>query len=87
MTQVHIEFELPALVATQAGLDLDNASDQARRMLALFLYEHGRISLGKACEVGRMNYWEFADLNRQLGIPFGYSQDDLQGDLARLSSV
>lgn len=87
MKQVRVEFDLPALLASQAGLDLENLSQEARRLLALFLFEHGRLSLGKACEIGGMSYWEFADLNRQLGIPFRYSENDLQDDLLRLSSV
>lgn len=87
MKSLHIEFELPALLANQVGLNEGNLNQQVRRMLALFLFEHKRISLGKACEIGNMSYWEFADLNRQLGIPFHYSQDDLAEDLTRLSNV
>ncbi len=87
MNNVQIEFELPALLARQAGLNEKNISQQALRLLALFLFEHGRLSLGKACEIGAMSYWEFAELNRQLGIPFRYSQDDLAEDLTRLANV
>ena len=58
---LHIEFELPALLANQAGLKEADVSQQVRRMLALFLYEHKHLSLGKACEIGKMSYWEFAD--------------------------
>lgn len=87
MKNVRIEFELPALLANQAGLNEENIGQQARRMLALFLYGHKRISLGKVCEIGDMSYWEFVDLNRQLGISFHYSQADLAEDLTRLSNV
>ena len=87
MKNMRIEFELPALLANQAGLSGENVSQEVRRMVALFLFEHKRISLGKACEIGNMSYWEFADLNRHLGIPFHYSQDDLVDDLTRLSNV
>lgn len=55
-------------------------------MLALFLYEHKRISIGKACELGGMNYWEFAERNRELGINIPYSDKDLQADLGRLEN-
>ena len=54
MKQLRVEFDLPALLASQAGLDLDNLSQEARRLLALFLFEHRRLSLGKACEIGGM---------------------------------
>jgi predicted HTH domain antitoxin len=87
MNTVHIEFELPTLLATQAGLSAVNATQEVRRMLALFLYEHQRLSLGKACEIAEMSYWEFSELNRQLGIPVHYSQKDLDEDLNRLAHV
>lgn len=68
MSSVHVEFDLPANLIIQAGLDTEKPTDEIRRILALFLYEHRRLSLGKACEFGNMSYWEFADLNARLGI-------------------
>ncbi len=87
MQQVHVEFDLPGLLASQAGLDLNNISQHVRLMVALFLYEHQRISLGKACELGGINQWEFADLNRQFQIPAHYSEHDLADDMQRLAHV
>ena len=87
MQQVHIEFELPALLASQAGLNLRNVSRDVKLMMALFLYEHQRISLEKACELGGISQWEFADMNCQLNIPFTYSARDLTEDMERLSDV
>jgi len=87
MNALHIEFDLPSLLAAQAGFNSENATTEVRRMLALFLYEHQRLSLGKALEIAEMSYWEFAELNRQLGIPIRYSQQDLEGDLNRLAHV
>ncbi len=82
---LRVAFELPASVAAEAGLTPENASENTRRMLALFLFEHGRLSLGQACEMGQMSYWEFYDMNRRLGISLPYSAEDLSQDLARLS--
>lgn len=87
MQTVHIEFELPSLYISQTGLDEDNISQEVRRIFALFLYEHGRVSLGKACEIGGMSLWEFADMNRQLNIPFRYSEQELNEDLSKLAHV
>jgi len=87
MNALHIEFDLPSLLAAQAGFNSENATTEVRRMLALFLYEHQRLSLGKALEIAEMSYWEFAELNRQLGIPIRYSQQDLEEDLNRLAHV
>ena len=87
MKTLHVEFELPAILASQAGLDIDDISQDVRRMFALFLYEHKRISLSKACEIGGMSLWEFADLNHQLGIPFHYSTEDFNEDMLKLANV
>ena len=87
MNALHIEFDLPSLLATQAGFNSENATSEVRRMLALFLYEHKRLSLGKALEIAEMSYWEFAELNRQLWIPIRYSQQDLEEDMNRLAYV
>ena len=82
-----VELELPSALATEAGLTADNAATEVTRMLVLHLYEHGRLSLGKACELARMTQWEFADLNRELGISRRYLRADLSSDLAKLASV
>jgi len=87
MNSLHVEFDLPVVIASQAGLDVDNISQEVRRMFALFLYEHRRVSLGKACELAGITQWEFADMNRQLGIPFHYSAEDLGEDMKRLADV
>ena len=42
--------------------------------------------IGKACELGGMIYWEFAERNRKLGITIPYSDKDLQADLGRLEN-
>ena len=84
---MRVELELPATVAAGVGLTEDNASREVTRMLALHLYEHGRLSLGKACELAQMTQWEFADLNKELGIPRRYSKAELQSDLEKLTSV
>ncbi|MBF0240132.1 MAG: UPF0175 family protein [SAR324 cluster bacterium] len=87
MSNLHIELDLPIVLASQIGLNLSNASEEIRRMIALFLYEHKRISLGKACELGSMGYWEFSEINRQLSIPIQYSHQELREDMTRLENV
>jgi predicted HTH domain antitoxin len=87
MNQMHVEFNIPASLGAQAGLTPENASEQTRRILALFLYEHGRISLGKACELGGFNQWEFAEMNRELAIPLTMREEDLKEDMAHLANV
>jgi len=87
MENLQIQFEFPAILANQAGLTPDNADQETRRILALFLYEHKRISLGKACELANLSYWEFSELNRQFEIQNFYSASDLEEDMERLKDV
>jgi len=87
MNTVHVEFDIPTNLVVQAGLNADDAADEARRMLALFLFEHKHLSLGKACDLGNMSYWEFADMNSRLGIPFNYGEEDFAADRDRLANV
>ena len=87
MNTLKVKFELPIIIASQVGLNFDNISKEVQQMFALFLYEHKRISLSKACEIGGFNQWEFFEMNRQLSIPIHYTQNDLEKDMERLSDV
>lgn len=42
MENLHVEFELPTVLASQAGINLENPVPEIRKMVALFLYEHHR---------------------------------------------
>ena len=72
MNSTVINFELPTFLIQQLGLNTQAINQEVRRMVALFLYEHQRISLSKACEIGGFNLWEFFELNRQLAIELPY---------------
>jgi predicted HTH domain antitoxin len=87
MNTLSVQFELPSIVASQAGLNPENINQDVKRILAMFLYEHKRISLSKACEISEMSQWEFFEINRQLQIPIQYNQEDLRKDLEKLSDV
>lgn len=81
---MQIQFEIPPEAAHSAGLDSVSPSRTAQGMLALFLYEHGKLSLGKACEWGQMSQWEFMDQARVMGVLIDAKHDDLNGDMDAL---
>ncbi len=87
MDTLSVKFELPATIAFQAGLDLNDINNDTKRMIAIFLYQHKRISLSKACELGGFSHWEFFDMNRQLNIPIFYNKEDLRKDMDKLANV
>lgn len=79
-----IQLQLPRHLLSQAGLSLHSLDEEVRQIIALFLYEQKRISLGKACELAGMTIWEFLEGNTRWEIPIAYNEDDLSADLERL---
>jgi predicted HTH domain antitoxin len=84
---MQIQFDVPEHTARSLGFDGPSSSRTAQHMLALFLYEHGKLSLGKACELGCMSMWEFVDQARALGVDIQYPSDAASGDLDRLRKL
>ena len=78
---MQIQFEIPLDAARSAGMDSASPSRTAQHMLALFLYEHGKRSLGKACEWGQMSLWEFMDQARAMGVSIDSAKHEINDDL------
>ena len=72
---MQIQVEIPPDVARSAGLDSASPSRTVQGMLALLLYEHGKLSLGKACEWGQMSQWEFMDQAKAMGVQIDGARD------------
>jgi predicted HTH domain antitoxin len=87
MNTLNVHFDLPKIVALQAGLNADSISHDVKQMFTIFLYEHQRISLSKACELAGMSQWDFFEMNRHLSIPIQYTQNDLALDMEKLRNV
>jgi predicted HTH domain antitoxin len=87
MNTLNVRFDIPKVLASQAGLKLDNLSQDVKRMFAIFLYEHQRISLSRACELAGMSQWDFFEMNRDLDIPIRYTQNDLEQDMEKMRDV
>ena len=84
---MQIQFEIPSGAALSAGLDSASPSRCAQNMLALFLYEHGKLSLGKACEWGQMSIWEFMDQARAMGVAIDGGKNEINDDLNVLRTL
>jgi predicted HTH domain antitoxin len=87
MNTLSVKFEMPAAIAFQAGLDLNNISHDIKQIIAFFLYEHKQISLSKACELGGFSQWEYFEMNRRLKIPILYNKEDLRKDMEKPTNV
>ncbi len=58
-----------------------------KRELALYLFEQGKLSFGKARELAEMTFWEFQQLLGSRGIPIHYDIEEYEQDLATLREM
>lgn len=58
-----------------------------KRELALYLFQQGKLSFGKARELADMSVWEFQQLLGSRGIPIHYDVEDYEEDLATLEEL
>ena len=85
METVSVEF--PAELVLAAGLNAENLSAEATRLLALELYREHGVSLGRAAELRRMPIEGFMKFAGRHNVPIHYGSGDLEEDrrtLARL---
>ena len=58
-----------------------------KRELALYLFQQGKLSFGKARELAEMTAGEFQQLLGSRGIPIHYDVEDYEQDLATLKEM
>lgn len=61
--------------------------DDVKKELAIILYEHGRLSIGKAHELAEMSLWEFRQLLAFRGVSPHYDIADLEEDISTLHEL
>ena len=60
---------------------------ELRRELAVYLFQQGKLSFGKAREMSGMTAWTFQQLLGSRGIPVHYDLEDYEEDLATLKEL
>jgi predicted HTH domain antitoxin len=61
--------------------------EELRRELAVYLFQQGRLSFGKAREMADMTAWAFQQLLGARGIPVHYDVEDYEQDLIVLKEL
>ncbi|RKY58177.1 MAG: UPF0175 family protein [Candidatus Latescibacterota bacterium] len=61
--------------------------EELRRELAVYLFQQGKLSFGKAREMADMTVWEFQQLLGMRGIPVHYDIEDYEEDIATLKEL
>lgn len=80
-TMIPIEIPREVLHATRM------TPKELRRELALYLFQQGKLSFGKARELAGMTAWDFQHELGNRGIPVHYDLEDYEEDLATLKEL
>ena len=82
-----VRVEIPAELVVAAGLDADNLSGEATRLLALELYREDRVSLGRAAELCHLPVEQFMEFSGRHSVPLHFGADDLEEDRRTLERL
>jgi predicted HTH domain antitoxin len=61
--------------------------EELRRELAIYLFQQGKLSFGKAREMAGMTAWAFQQLLGSRGIPIHYDLEDYETDRLTLKEI
>jgi len=82
MSNVQITVEIPEdayLTLSSSGYSKRRISTEARRLLAVHLFQNGLLSLGKAAELGGYGLGVFIDFLNELQVPvIDYEEEELE---------
>ncbi|NOR77042.1 MAG: UPF0175 family protein [Methanophagales archaeon] len=78
-----ISIEIPREVVHAARM----TPRDLKRELAIYLYQQGRLSFGKAREMAGMTVWAFQQLLASRKITIHYDVEDYEEDLATLKEL
>jgi len=82
-----VRAEIPAELVVAAGLDAQNLSVEAARLLALELYREGKVSLARAAELCHTPLELFMEFAGRHEVPLHYGADDLEEDRRTLQRL
>lgn len=82
-----VRVEIPEELVVAAGLDADNLSAEATRLLAMELYREDGVSLGRAAELCHLPVEQFMEFAGRHNVPLHYGADDLEKDRRTLERL
>jgi len=83
MSSTTIAVEIPREVLHATRM----TPQELRRELAVYLFQQGKLSFGKAREMAGMTVWAFQQLLGSRDIPVHYDLEDYEEDLATLKEL
>jgi predicted HTH domain antitoxin len=61
--------------------------EELRRELAIYLFQQGKLSFGKAREMAGMTIWAFQQLLGSRDVPIHYDLEDYEADRSTLKEI
>ena len=83
MTSATVSIEIPREILHIARM----TPEELRQELAVYLFQQGKLSFGKAREMAGMTVWAFQQLLGARGIPIHYNVEDYEQDLTTLKEL
>ena len=78
-----ISIEIPRKVVHATRM----TPQELKQELAVHLFQQGKLSFGKACEMAGMTVWTFQQLLGSRGIPVHCDPEDYEADLIALKEL
>jgi|YNPNPStandDraft_1061719.scaffolds.fasta_scaffold152731_1 predicted HTH domain antitoxin len=82
-----VRVVLPEDLLRAAQVSPRQASAEVKKILVLYLYARGNISLAQAAEWLGISQWEFFELNKEWGLSVHYDIEDYREDKAVLATL
>ena len=82
---------MSSMISIEISRDIIHATrmtpQELRRELAVYLFQQGKLSFGKAREMAEMTVWSFQQLLGSREIPIHYNIEDYDEDLSSLREL
>lgn len=82
---------MPSTISIEIPREVVHATrmtpQELKRELAIYLFQQGKLSFGKARETAEMTVWAFQQLLGSKGISIQYEIQDYEEDLATLKEL
>jgi predicted HTH domain antitoxin len=89
--RIEKEVKMSSTIAIEIPREIIHATrmtpEELRRELAIYLFQQGKLSLGKAREMAVMTVWAFQQLLGSRGIPTHYGLEDYEADRSTLKEI
>ncbi len=82
-----ITMELPEDVIRILNIPKNELSSELKVQIALYFYEKGKLSFGKARQLSGLSVWEFIERLRENQIPLKYDIEEFKEDIETIKEL